>query len=114
MSPSGGSSCSQRASANSEKLKHFWLMRARLLRASDFNWLLSISPCGASPIKDVDEQMLCNMIESTFDWNDPAQFESLYAIANQWEPLRLRYIGLLEGVSLDSAEVKQAIKIIAC
>lgn len=50
------------------------------------------------------------MIESTFDWNDPAQFESLYAIAEQWEPLRQRYIGLLEGVSLDSADVKQAIK----
>ena len=92
------------------KIEAFWLMRARLLRATDFDWLLSISPCGASPVKNVDEQTLCNMIESVFDWNDPAQFESLYAIANQWEPLRLRYIGVLEGVSLDSAEVKQAIE----
>ena len=44
------------------KIEAFWLMRARLLRTTDFDWLLSISPSGASPVKNLDEQTLCNMI----------------------------------------------------
>jgi hypothetical protein len=93
-----------------QKMEAYWLMRARFLTRSDFRWLLSASPHGSSPVEGADEQTLCNMIESTFDWDDPAQFESLFAIATQWEQLRQRYIGLLDGVVLDSAEVKQGLE----
>ena len=77
----------------------FWLTGAQLLKAADFDWLLSISPVGGAPIADIDVETLCNMIQSTFDLNNAAQFEALYPVATQWEPLRRRYIGLLEGVS---------------
>jgi predicted NACHT family NTPase len=40
--------------------------------------------------------------------NSSGQFEALYPIAAQWQPLKRRYIGLLEGVPLDSAEARQA------
>jgi hypothetical protein len=84
------------------------LLHARLLKATDFEWLLTISPVGAAPISDIDAETLCNMIQLTFDSNSAGQFEALYLIATQWQPLKRRYIGLLEGVPLDSAEAKQA------
>ena len=43
----------------------FGLIRARLLKGPDFDWLLSISPVGAAPIVDIDAETLCNMIQST-------------------------------------------------
>jgi hypothetical protein len=96
--------------AGFENLETFGLLRSGFLKDSDFGWLLSISPNGAAPITGVDGETLCNMIQSTYDWKNAAQFEALYAIATQWERLRQRYAGLLDGLLLESADVKQQIE----
>ncbi len=88
----------------------FGLLRSGLLKTSDFIWLLNISPYGAEPLTDADGETLCHMIQATFNWTDAAHFEALYPIATQWAPLRQRYIGLLDGIAIDSAEAKQRVE----
>jgi predicted NACHT family NTPase len=86
------------------------LMRKVFLEVSDLEWLLSISPCGTSPIAGINPQSLCALIQAVFNPWEPSQFEALYDVAMRWPPLHQRYDYLLDGVPLDSpraAEMRQ-------
>ena len=84
-----------------------FLLRRSFLETSELEWLLSISPCGASPIAGINPQSLCSLIEAVFDPGEPSQFEALYDIAMSWQLLHQRYENLLDGIALDSPRATQ-------
>jgi hypothetical protein len=86
------------------KIECFNLHRADLLQRDDFPWLLSVAPDGAAPDPALDGETLCNMIEITCRLNDGSDFEALYEMAGKWPLLRRRYVGVLDGIPLDSAD----------
>lgn len=80
------------------------LRRVDLLRPTDFSWLLSISPRGATPIAGIDEDSLCNAIDVLFSREDENQFEAIYEAAQRWPQLHLHFAWLLDGIDLDSPD----------
>ena len=87
-----------------------FLLRKGFLEVSDLEWLLSISPCGTSPVAGINPQSLCALIQAVFDPWEPPQFEALYDVAMRWPLLHQRYDHLLDGVPLNSpraAEMRQ-------
>lgn len=81
--------------------------RTGFLREEDFNWLLEISPGGATPLAEVNEATIIAFIEILFQ-NDNAQFEALYPILLRWAVLRTKFASLLDGISIDSEYAKNA------
>jgi hypothetical protein len=63
---------------------------------------LSISPQGAEPLQDINEQSLCDLIEAACNLDQPSHFEALYDTATHWASLRYRYAWMFEGILLDS------------
>jgi hypothetical protein len=94
---------------NEEPLEPYdgFLLRKAFLETSDLDWLLSISPCGASPISGINPQSLCSLIEAVFNLWEPSHFELLYDIAICWPPLHQRFESLLDGIALDSPRAAQ-------
>ena len=63
-----------------------WILSRRLravglLMPADFDWLLSVSPAGASPIVGLDEDSLCNAVDVLFSPEDQLQFEAIFLAA---------------------------------
>lgn len=85
-----------------ERMQVFYLVRAGFLRRDDFFWLLGQHPADTTP----DGATLCNMIEMTFDRDDPSHFEAIYEAALQWPLLWQHFRGVFEGVPLDSADAQ--------
>jgi hypothetical protein len=90
------------------KIDAFYLHRAGLLKRSDFEWLLGLRPVVGTPTEQVDEQTLCNMLDSTFDRDNQAHFDALYDAATGWPELRQTFEWLLDPVPLDSPRAEQA------
>jgi len=78
--------------------------RAGLLLESDLEWLFEISPVGLHPITNLNIDTLLNFIDSAIGLDKAAHFEALYAAAEHWPALRLRYAQLLNGIRLESPE----------
>ena len=85
----------------------FLYRRAGFLDKADLEWLLSICPAGGTPIAGLHAEFLCTLISAVFDPWEPADLELVYDIAMAWLPLHQRYMGLLDGVPLDSADAAQ-------
>jgi hypothetical protein len=85
-----------------ERMQVFYLAHAGFLRRDDFFWLLGQHPVDVT----LDGVTLCNMIEMTFDREDPAHFEAIYEAALQWPLLWQQFRGVFEGVPLDSADAQ--------
>ena len=90
-----------------ERIDVFSYVRSGLLQISDLPWLLGVAPGGSDRNEDYGEDTLCFLVEAVCNFNDPDQFERLYAAAEKWPLLWKRFIGVFEGVSLDSLEAKQ-------
>jgi hypothetical protein len=89
------------------KIDVYHLIGAGLLQRDDLHWLLNLCPDGAPADDSIKSETLCNMIEMTFDRDDPAHFDALYNGAIKWQPLWNHYRGVFEGVPLDSVDAKQ-------
>ncbi|MGJ4950245.1 NACHT domain-containing protein [Bradyrhizobium sp. HKCCYLS20291] len=85
-----------------ERMQVFYLVRAGFIRRDDFFWLLGQHQADMP----LDEATLCNMVEMTFDRDDPAHFERLYETALQWPLLWQHFLAVFEGVPLDSADAQ--------
>jgi hypothetical protein len=83
------------------------LVSSGLLLPEDFEWLLSLSPTGEQPPSEVDPATLCLLLRQTYDSSE-AHFAALFDVAERWPLLRSQYIGLLDGVPLNSAEAEQS------
>ncbi len=90
------------------KIDVFHLIHARLLRRDDLQWLLSICPGGAAFESGLHAETLCNMVEATWQPNDPDHFGGIYEAALKWPMLWQRFQGVFEGVPLDSEDARQA------
>ena len=75
---------------------------------ADFDWLLSVSPAGASPIVGLDEDSLCNAVDVLFSPEDQPQFEAIFLAAQKWPRLHKHFSSLLDGIELASAEAAHA------
>jgi hypothetical protein len=89
------------------KIDVYHLIRAGLLQRDDLHWLLTLCPDVASADDSINSETLCNMIEMTFDRDDPAHFDALYDAAVKWQPLWNHYRGVFEGVPLNSVDAQQ-------
>lgn len=89
------------------RLDAFSYLQSGLIKNEDFDWLLEISPVGASSIPGLNAESLCNFIRLLFNVENNAQFEVLYAACKQWPLLRSQFAYLLDGVLLDSPVAEQ-------
>ncbi len=89
------------------RLDAFSYLQVGLIKNDDFDWLLDISPAGASPIHGLNEESLSNFIRLLFNIENNAQFEVLYAACNKWSLLRSHFSYLLDGVLIDSRAAEQ-------
>jgi len=90
-----------------ERIDVYHLIRAGLLQRHDLHWLLTLCPGAATADNALNGETLCNMVEMTFDRDDPAHFEALYQSAATWRLLWDHYRGVFEGVPLDSVDAQQ-------
>ncbi len=78
------------------------LGRAGFITHDDLEWLLNLSPAGASPDAAADTDTLLNFLVEICRPHDPGDFEAIYAAAPLWPALRARYAHYFDGISLDS------------
>lgn len=96
------------AKRKTERIKVFSFVRSGLLQETDLSWLLSVAPGGPDPNNAYSEETLCFLIEAVASFLIPDHFERLYAAAEKWPLLYQRFVGVFEGVPLDSLEARQA------
>ena len=82
--------------------------RDLFIQHGDLAWLLSIAPGGAEFDSTLNEETLCNLVESVYNTDDIRQFEQLQGGASRWPLLFGRYRYLFEGIPIDSPEAQQA------
>lgn len=75
-----------------------------IVRAEDFDWLLSISPGGAAPVPGLSEESLCFFISYIFKIDNNEQFELLFPVSQHWPNLHAQYTLLLDGILINSPE----------
>ena len=85
------------------------LQRFSLLLREDLQWLLAMAPCGATPDSTLNEESLCNLVESLWDLEKVSDFEIFADAASRWPLLYKRFQLVLEGVPIDS-EVGRQVK----
>ena len=86
----------------------FGLQRIKVVSPEDFEWLLAKCPGGMEFDSELDEDSLLILIDSVRNWDNPTNFECLYAAAKKWPRLWERNKLLFEGVPLDSREAHDA------
>jgi hypothetical protein len=91
-----------------ERIKVFSYMRSGFMQDNDLPWLFSVAPGGQDRNDAYSEETLCFLIEAVASFLNPDHFELLYAAAVKWPLLYQRFVGVFEGVPLDSLEAKQA------
>jgi predicted NACHT family NTPase len=95
------------AQRRTTRIDVYHLMRARLLRRDDLQWILNICPGGPAFEAGLDAEMFCNMVEITCDLDDRDQFDGVYEAALKWPELWQRFRWAFEGVLLDSDDARQ-------
>ena len=80
----------------------YHLMRTRILRHADLQWLLDVSPGAPKYDASLDAESVCNMVRDVAVLDNPKDFAVVYDTALKWPALWQALKNAFEGIPLAS------------
>ena len=90
-----------------DRIDAYHLMRSRLLRHDDLQWLLDICPGARNADGSLQPDTLCSFIGAIARLDNDDSFAAVYEAALKWKALWQNFRGVFEGIPLASEDARQ-------